>query len=576
MMWRIKYFIKTTIPTPIAHLLAGAYHFSLAVLGAFVYDFPSKKMLVIGVTGTKGKSSTTEMLNAIFEAAGFKTVLINSIRFKVADTTVRNTTRMSMPGRFVIQKKLSQGVTTGCTVAILEMTSEGSRQYRHRGIDLDALIFTNLSPEHIESHGSLEEYANAKYELGLQLLRSSKRPRVMVANADDSQSGRFFSLPVETKIPFTLSSREPYEATQNGGFFTFEGTKIEVSMPGLFSLKNALAASVAARAFGVAIDHIQSGLKSMHDIPGRAEVSPVADFPGEISSVGTSGLLIDTLVVEPSYFRLAGLLPSVGKALGVDQGIVVSSQTLVALGLPSDQTTLGKSFNIKISYPNETSATDETIPSLPAPLQGIISDDSMTPTAIVYSNLFSKEPPYYRKALVKAKNVDVLEGLRDKLIADGFLVSARIDLITQARKITNIITIILGVFGVTALVVSAIGMFNTMLVGFLERIYEVGILKSLGATDYDVRNLFLVEASIMGFLGGAGGVIIGFGLGKFFNFLLSFIAIRFGGKSFDLFATPFWFVLVIMAFSTVIGFVSGWWPAHRAAGLSPKEAFTKR
>ncbi|MEI7765677.1 MAG: FtsX-like permease family protein [bacterium] len=314
-------------------------------------------------------------------------------------------------------------------------------------------------------------------------------------------------------------------------------------------------------------------IKSYTDV---AEVSPVADFPGEISSVGTSGLLIDTLVVEPSYFRLAGLLPSVGKALGVDQGIVVSSQTLVALGLPSDQTTLGKSFNIKISYPNETSATDETIPSLPAPLQGIISDDSMTPTAIVYSNLFSKEPPYYRKALVKAKNVDVLEGLRDKLIADGFLVSARIDLITQARKITNIITIILGVFGVTALVVSAIGMFNTMLVGFLERIYEVGILKSLGATDYDVRNLFLVEASIMGFLGGAGGVIIGFGLGKFFNFLLSFIAIRFGGKSFDLFATPFWFVLVIMAFSTVIGFVSGWWPAHRAAGLSPKEAFTKR
>jgi putative ABC transport system permease protein len=315
-------------------------------------------------------------------------------------------------------------------------------------------------------------------------------------------------------------------------------------------------------------------IKSYEDV---AEVSPIADFPGEISTKDTSGLLINTLVVEPSYFRLAGLLPTIGKVIGESQGIVVSSQTLVALGLSSDESSLEKIFNIKIYYPDdETNTVEETISALPTPLQGIISDDSMTPTAIVYSSLFTKEPPFYRKALVKAKSVEVLERLRDKLIADGFLVSARIDLVTQARKITNIITIILGVFGVTALVVSAIGMFNTMLVGFLERIYEVGILKSLGATDYDVRNLFLVEASIMGLLGGAGGVIIGFGLGKLFNFLLSFIAMRFGGKSFDLFATPLWFVLVIMVFSAFIGFISGWWPAHRAAGLSPKEAFTKR
>ena len=322
----------------------------------------------------------------------------------------------------------------------------------------------------------------------------------------------------------------------------------------------------------------KSLLDNIKTYPNVAEVSAEADFPGEISSKDTSSLLIDTLVVEPSYFRLTGTLPNIGKALNdTDNGIVVSSQTLVALGIPADQTSIGKLFNMKISYPkDDANATEESFPSIPTPLIGIISDDSMSPTAIVYSNMFSKEPPYYRKALVKAKNVDVLEGLRDKLIADGFLVSARIDLITQARKITNIITIILGVFGITALIVSAIGMFNTMLVGFLERIYEVGILKSLGATDHDVRNLFLVEASFMGLLGGAGGVIIGFGLGKLFNFLLSFLATRFGGKSFDLFATPLWFVMLIMVFSVIIGFVSGWWPAHRAAGLSPKEAFNKR
>jgi ABC-type antimicrobial peptide transport system permease subunit len=320
---------------------------------------------------------------------------------------------------------------------------------------------------------------------------------------------------------------------------------------------------------------ILDNIKNYTDV---AEVSPVAEFPGEISSSDTSGLFISALVVDPSYFRLTGLLPNIGKALETEQGVVVSSQTLVALGMPQDLLVLDKLFNLKISYPKDETGIneEETFLSESIPLKGIIVDDSMSPTAIVYSNSFTKEPPFYRKALIKAKNVDVLEALRDKLIADGFLVSARIDLVTQARKITNIITIILGVFGVTALVVSAIGMFNTMLVGFLERIYEVGILKSLGATDRDVRDLFLVEASFMGLLGGAGGVIIGFGLGKLFNFLLSLLATSFGGKSFNLFSTPFWFVLVIMVFSAIIGFVSGWWPAHRAAGLSPKEAFTKR
>lgn len=321
----------------------------------------------------------------------------------------------------------------------------------------------------------------------------------------------------------------------------------------------------------------KENIENMKKNPDVVEVSPIAGFPGEISTEGTSSLLVDVMMVEPSYFRLSGSLPNIGKILGKEQGVVVSSQTLTALGLKPDTTMLSKLFNLKVSFQDEKTNTDQEVKANEAPpLSGIIVDDSIAPQAIVYYTLFNTEPPFYRKALVKAKSVEVLERLRDSLINDGFLVSARIDLVTQARKITNIITIVLGVFGITALIVSAIGMFNTMLVGFLERIYEVGILKSIGATDADVRNLFLVEASFMGLLGGLGGVGIGYGLGQLFNFLLSFVATRFGGKSFDLFAVPFWFVLLVMGFSIIIGFVSGWWPAHRAAGLSPKEAFTRK
>ncbi|MFA6585682.1 MAG: ABC transporter permease [Candidatus Paceibacterota bacterium] len=321
----------------------------------------------------------------------------------------------------------------------------------------------------------------------------------------------------------------------------------------------------------------KSVLDNLKTYPDIAEVSPIAEFPGEISTPGTSSLLINTLIVDPAYFRLTGLTPNIGKTIGEGTGVVVSNQTLTALGLVADQVSLNKIFDLKVSYPSEDiNFTEKIISSIPVPLKGIIVDDTMAPTAIVYADAFSETPPSYRRALVKAKNVDILESLRDKLISEGFLVSARIDLVTQARKITNIITMILGVFGVTALVVSAIGMFNTMLVGFLERIYEVGILKSLGATDYDVRNLFLVEASFMGFLGGLGGIIIGIGGGKILNLLLSLLSTRFGGNAIELFIIPWWFVFLILVVSVIIGFFSGWWPAHRAAGLSPKEAFTKR
>lgn len=309
-----------------------------------------------------------------------------------------------------------------------------------------------------------------------------------------------------------------------------------------------------------------------------SELSPVAEFPSEINEQGSSGLLVGTRIVEPAYFRLSGTIPNIG-VLPEDQeqGLVISSQTLTALGFKIDETSLNKFLSFRVSYQDsENNTTEEATSVTPIKIKGIISDESMAPVTIIFTKSLSKEPPFYSKILVKAKNIDVLESLRDRLLGEGFLVSAHIDLVNQARKITNIITIILGVFGITALVVSAIGMFNTMLVGFLERIYEVGILKSLGATDFDVRNLFLVEASIMGLMGGIGGIVVGIGGGKILNFLLSMLATRFGGKSIELFLIPWWFILLILAFSIFIGFISGWWPAHRAAGLSPKEAFTKR
>lgn len=251
-------------------LLYSIYHFALAMFGAFLYGYPSQKILLIGVTGTKGKTSTVEMLSAILEEAGYTTAVLNSIRIKIAADSTSNEMRMSMPGRFYIQRFLSKALRAQCSAAIIEMTSEGARQYRHRGVALDALIFTNLAPEHIESHGSYEKYADAKFELGLQLARSSKRPRIIVANAQDAQSTRYLALPVEEKISYSLKDT-PHVSSETGGRFTFDGVDIAMSLPGEFSLQNALAATTLARALGVKTETIARALEHMKDIPGRAQ-----------------------------------------------------------------------------------------------------------------------------------------------------------------------------------------------------------------------------------------------------------------------------------------------------------------
>ncbi|TSC87024.1 MAG: hypothetical protein G01um10148_129 [Parcubacteria group bacterium Gr01-1014_8] len=266
-MGSLKNLLHAVIPSPIF----SAYHFILAWFAAALYAFPSRELMVVGVTGTKGKSSTIEFLNAIFEEAGYKTALVSTIRMKIDSHSEPNLMRMTMGGRFFTQKFLYLASRAGCNIAFIEMTSEGARQHRHRAIELNALIFLNLAPEHIESHGSLQKYANAKLQLGLQLERSHKRPRYMLANSDDAQASRFLGLQVEHCIPFALSSLDSWTTDERGGVFQFDTEELRIHLPGAFSITNALAAATLARLMKIKTSVIARGLDSLKHIPGRAE-----------------------------------------------------------------------------------------------------------------------------------------------------------------------------------------------------------------------------------------------------------------------------------------------------------------
>lgn len=270
-MEKILRSLEAVIPKKLYKTLQPYYHFFLACVGVIINRHPSRHIFVIGITGTKGKSSTTESVNAVLEAAGKKTAILSTIRFKIGDETRRNLFKMTMPGRFFTQTFLRQAVNAGCEYAIIEMTSEGARFYRHLGIELDALIFTNLTPEHIESHGSFEKYKQAKLRLVKQLEKSKKSVRFAIANIDSLHGEDFLPKNIEHRIGYSLSQARSLEITKNGSSFFFEGEHITLPLPGEFNILNALAALSLAKALKIPLSVAKEGLLRLSTIRGRVE-----------------------------------------------------------------------------------------------------------------------------------------------------------------------------------------------------------------------------------------------------------------------------------------------------------------
>lgn len=311
-------------------------------------------------------------------------------------------------------------------------------------------------------------------------------------------------------------------------------------------------------------------LKVINEIPQVVEVSPIAELEGEMRAQNTNGN-VKVRVVEPSYFRLSGTIPELGVALEEAKlnEVVITSAVLKFFDLEPSTRTLGLPFSLAVFTPDEK--------VLPGELKigGIIQDDGLEPTIIVPRGLLSDTVLQYRSVLVRAADAGSVLLVRDLLLEKGFFITAKLDLINQVKQVLTITTIILGAFGVTALTVSAIGMFNTMTIALLERTYEIGIMKSLGATNSDIQRLFLMEAFLMGLFGGIAGLIIGIVGADIFNLGLNILAKSLQGKAVDLFDRPWWFVTGLVAFASFVSLATGYWPARRAVKLSPREAFKK-
>jgi len=259
------------------------YHCLVAIFATLYYGFPSEKMIIIGITGTKGKTSTINFIWSCLQAGGHKTGIISTANIRIGEKEFLNKYHMTMLGRFTIQKLMAQMVKSGCKFCIVETTSEGIKQYRHIGVYYDIAVFTNLSPEHLEAHGgSFEKYKQMKAKMFAVLSSHNKVidgkriEKVIIANKDSEYADYFLDFKADKKITFAINNKADYIAdniqeTNTGVSFEVAKVIFKIGILGKFNVYNALPAIIVCHLVGVSDYLIAEGLVELQTIPGRVE-----------------------------------------------------------------------------------------------------------------------------------------------------------------------------------------------------------------------------------------------------------------------------------------------------------------
>ena len=299
---------KKLIPKKIFKAFQPAYHFILSWLSALVYRWPSEELIVVGITGTTGKTTSVYLIAKMLDEAGFKVGLTSTAMFNDGQKEWLNDKKMTMLGRFFTQKILRRMASHGCQYAIVETTSEGIVQFRHRFINYDILIFTGLYSEHIESHGSFANYKKTKSKLFAHLKRCKTKyvddkkkvvksdspikkidlnrvKKIIIANGDDDHIDYFLNFWAGEKFVYTNSNKfnkdlknnikiinyKNIKVSSHGTNFTILDREIKLKLLGEFNATNAMTAVCVGLAQGLIINQIKKGLESIEGVAGRLE-----------------------------------------------------------------------------------------------------------------------------------------------------------------------------------------------------------------------------------------------------------------------------------------------------------------
>lgn len=283
MLHRLKQLVPTRWLRP--------YHYLMAQGAAFVYRYPSNKMRVIGVTGSNGKSSTTQLIGQLLMALGETVGWTTTDSFRIADKVIANRQKMTMLGRTRTHKMMREMRVQGCTYAVIETSSQGIDQYRHIGINYDVGVFTNLIPTHVEAHGGFENYKAAKRKLFEVVARSSRKrlngkrvEKLVVVNANSEHAPTMAAVPADRVVAFAREDQELYEVGADDVYEASEithdprgtqarvrGGELALPLVGAYYFENTLAAITTVVSLGFPLEDVLEAAKQLTPIPGRLE-----------------------------------------------------------------------------------------------------------------------------------------------------------------------------------------------------------------------------------------------------------------------------------------------------------------
>ena len=243
------------------------YHYAQSVFAGIKYKFPGKKLRVIGVTGTNGKTTTCFMIWNMLNLAGYKTGIMTTVAWGVRKL-VPELGHMTTVDAFTLNQRIAKIAKTGAEFLVLEVTSHALAEFRTLGIPIEIAVFTNLTHEHLDYHKTLTNYRNAKGKL-------FKKAEFSILNADDPATKHYTKI-ARDFTTYGIKSGDHQakniQLTVSGVKYSCDGLNIETNIPGEFNVYNSLAAAMVGKKLGLGDSQIEAGIKSLDSVEGRMNV----------------------------------------------------------------------------------------------------------------------------------------------------------------------------------------------------------------------------------------------------------------------------------------------------------------
>lgn len=376
---------------PFYNKLVLPYHFLQALGAGIISGFPTRGLRVIGVTGTNGKTTTSFFIWKMLNEAGIKTGLLTTVAWGVDDLEPELNHMTTVDSR-TLNRRLKSIREKGAKVIVLEITSHALAQFRTLGIPVEIAVFTNLTHEHLDYHGTFENYRDAKRKL-------FKKAKYSIINSDDESAKYFIESAKENNgkyITYGIKSGEKRakspKSDEFGVKYSFDDIKISANIPGEFNIYNSLAAALVGEYMGLSKEKIEKGISSLKFVEGRMN---------RIDEGQNFSVIVD-------YAHTPDALEKVFSAIGSPKGRIISVHGGAGR---RDETTrfprgeiLGKNSDIVII--TEDDSRDES----PEKISAMFADGAKSAGKILGKDLFVEldRKEAIKKSLSLAKAGDIV------------------------------------------------------------------------------------------------------------------------------------------------------------------------